>query len=58
MRKYNFKRFKFQLKICKVFQKKKKRTKQHIQGDSYIIIQTLTGGRFQPLDALTKMSRF
>jgi hypothetical protein len=30
----------------------------YIQGDSYSIIQTLTGGRFQPLDTLTKMSRF
>jgi hypothetical protein len=29
-----------------------------IQGDSYSIVQTLTGGRFQPLDTLTKMSRF
>jgi hypothetical protein len=29
----------------------------NLQGDSYSIIQTLTGGRFQPLDTLTKMSR-
>jgi hypothetical protein len=29
-----------------------------VQGDSYSIIQTLTGGRFQPPDTLTKMSRF
>jgi hypothetical protein len=29
-----------------------------IQGDSYGFIQILTGGRFQPLDTLTKMSRF
>jgi hypothetical protein len=29
-----------------------------IQGDSYSIIQTLTGGRFQLLDTLSKMFRF
>jgi hypothetical protein len=29
-----------------------------IQGDLYGFIQILTGGRFQPLDTLTKMSRF
>jgi hypothetical protein len=29
---------------------------RYIQGDSYSIIQTLTGGRFQPLETLTKMS--
>jgi hypothetical protein len=28
------------------------------QDYSYSIIQTLTGGRLQPLDTLTKMSRF
>jgi hypothetical protein len=30
----------------------------NIQGDSYSIIQTLTGGRIQPLDTLTKMCQF
>jgi hypothetical protein len=29
-----------------------------IQADSYSIIQTLTGGRFQLLDTLSKMFRF
>jgi hypothetical protein len=40
-----------------VYQPRSNMKVTNLQGDSYSIIQTLTGGRFQPLDTLTKTSR-